>query len=200
MELTFDKETHTYFCDNIKCVSVTTVLQELGFIDLSGIPQDVLDYAALRGTYTHKAIELYLQGKLNEDTLDPAIQPYFQGFKKFASKHELKPLHLEKMFAIKHLLIAGTVDFIGEVDGKLTLADWKTSSVVTKAVALQIGGYLLLANHEVKEPESLIENAMVVQLKKNDYSLMPQQWLEDVDSKFQCILETYWLRKGIKGV
>ena len=200
MNLKFEKETHQYFCDNIKCVSVTTVLQELGFIDLSGIPQDVLDYAALRGTYTHKAIELYLQGKLNEDTLDSAIQPYFQGFKKFASKHELKPIHLEKMFAIKHLLLAGTVDFIGTVDGVKALIDWKTSSVVTKAAALQTGGYLLLANHEVKEPESLIENVMVVQLKKNDYSLMPQEWLENIDSKFQCVLKTYWLRKGTKEV
>lgn len=198
MRIRIEKETHQYFVDNIKCVSVTTILQELGFIDLSGIPQEVLDYASLRGTYTHKAIELYLQGNLNETTLDPAIQPYFNGFKKFAAEHELKPIHLEKMFAIKHLLIAGTVDFIGLVDGVETLIDYKTSSVVTKAAALQVGGYLLLANHEVKEPENLIENTMIVHLKKNGYSLMPREWFEDIENKFQCVLETYWLRRGIK--
>lgn len=197
----FDKKTHKYFVDKIPCVSVTTILQELGFIDLSNVPQDILDYASLRGTYTHKAIELYLQGKLNESTLDPAIQPYFQGFKKFASEHELKPLHLEKMFAIKHLLLVGTVDFIGLVDGKLTICDWKTSAKLSKSAALQIGGYLLLANHEKKEVDELIENAMVLQLEKDGtYSLMPEEWLEDADNKFMAILTTYHLLKGIRRV
>ena len=192
-------ENHKYTADGFSCVSVTTILKELGFVDFSKVPPEILEYASLRGTYTHKAIELYLQGKLNESTLDPAIQPYFQGFKKFASEYELKPLHLEKMFAIKHLLLAGTIDFIGFVDSKLTIIDYKTSAKLSKSAALQIGGYLLLANHGVKELNELIENVMVVQLKKDGtYSLMPKEWFIDCENKFMACLTVFHLLKTMK--
>ena len=193
MKIEMDSE-HRYMADGLPCVSVTTILQKLGFVDFSKVPPEILEYASLRGKYTHMAIELYLQGKLNEKTLDTAIQPYFQGFKKFASEHELKPLHLEKMFAIKHLLLAGTIDFIGEVDGVKRICDWKCVQKIRKASHLQLGGYRYLHNANIKEPGEEVGRGLIVQLlSTGGYKIMEEDF--DAEDEFRTLLLSYHIKK-----
>ncbi len=82
--LTFDEEKHEYKQDGKVVRSVTQILQDTGISpDLSKIDPGYLKYCADRGTAAHKAVELFLNGKLNEDSLHGDIVNYFQSFKKW---------------------------------------------------------------------------------------------------------------------
>jgi len=59
----------------------------------------------------------------------------------FFNEHAFKPTSLErKCFSIKDQY-AGTVDYYGEIDGKLTVMDYKTSKAVYEGYPLQATAY-----------------------------------------------------------
>jgi len=59
----------------------------------------------------------------------------------FFSSYKFKPISLEtKCFSRKHRY-AGTVDYYGEIDGKLTVMDYKTSKAVYEGYPLQATAY-----------------------------------------------------------
>ena len=82
--------------------------------------------ASRRGTKVHSIIESYLKNEDNkiEDKLDLerflSLEPYLDN---------IDNIHVqEKALFSDHLRMAGTVDCIGEYNGKLAVIDFKTSS------------------------------------------------------------------------
>lgn len=66
---------------------------------------------------------------------------------------------------------AGTIDFVGIIDGKVTVLDWKTGSKIWPSHALQVGAYAY-AIHEMKKYK--IHQTGIVRLgskHKNGYEL-----------------------------
>ena len=86
--------------------------------------------ATTRGTKLHRVIEVYLQNgdykNLNEYKT-PLIQLMFQAAKKQLDTKLNNIYQQETSMSSSRLCLAGTVDLICEVDGVLSIVDFKTS-------------------------------------------------------------------------
>jgi len=143
MEIQFDAATHTYRVDGRPARGVTSVLKA------SGLMSDFLlrnpdTYAMNRGTQAHKATELHDAGELDEDSLDPVLRPYLDGWKAWCAATGWKPFAREERVGNATLGIAGTLDgrgFIDRIKGPV-IVDIKTGSA-SAWHGPQLGGYSL---------------------------------------------------------
>ena len=92
--------------------------------------------AADRGTDIHS----YLEARINSwevDDLSPDAEPYREAADGWLMSAEIEPIATE--LTVFHPTYAGTVDFVGRVDGRLTILDFKTSKAIYDEAALQLG-------------------------------------------------------------
>lgn len=134
-----DGATHTYTIDGVRFPSVTQVLADMGLIDSTYFTE----YSRERGTFLHRIIQWHLSGELDENTIDPAIRPYFDAWLKFESEADYVSDACEKAMASVPYRFAGTVDHVGHLNGHPALIDTKSGAPIP-ATALQLAGYEIL--------------------------------------------------------
>jgi len=133
--------------------SVTTVLAEkskdviLNWRNRIGADQAnaISRVAAGRGTGMHKAAERYLDNQTPFDTTKTINPLHFEMFKKLMPLLDrVDNIHCQETALYSHhLRLAGTVDCIGEFDGKLSIIDFKSSTKPKKKE--WISGYFMQA-------------------------------------------------------
>lgn len=109
--LTFDKEAHKYSWNGIEVPGVSEIIRATGQSkDWSEVP----GFYRERGEAVHLAIRYYLEGSLDEESLDPVIRPYFDQFKAFlGSQKSVGGLILsENPYYSQRLDYAGTLDLV----------------------------------------------------------------------------------------
>ena len=142
MNLTFDEATHTYRLDGTVLPSVTTILKAEGFVDTSRYTE----YGRDRGTKVHRAIHLYDDGELDEDSLDPALRPYLEGWIRFKQESGFEVIESEGRHASEAYQFAGTLDKLGTWKPNTpVIIDIKTGKVESW-VGLQLAGYHILVD------------------------------------------------------
>lgn len=82
--------------------------------------------ASARGTACHKLIEDYILGQ-ELDKRNPFQYEMFLRLKSVADDHIGKVLCIEGKMVSDHLRVGGTVDLIGEFNGRISVVDWKTA-------------------------------------------------------------------------
>lgn len=153
----FDAETHTYTDDDGSImISVTQVLADAGFY--GDVAKFWDEYSRDRGSAVHKAIELHYAGTLDESTVDPVVRPYFDAYLKFADESGFYPAWCEKRMSNHDIMVAGTADLIGPLNGKAAIIDIK-SGTPGPATAIQLSGYEYLFGARVQR--------IALQLKDN---------------------------------
>lgn len=120
-KLEFDEASHTYTVDGVVRPGITDILKKSGISkDYDGVDTFYRD----RGIAVHLAVKFFLNGTLDESTLDPVCLPYLEGFERFW--HQVKSSRFEgseiPLFSPR-LLFCGTLDLI--VNG--TIYDMKCS-------------------------------------------------------------------------
>jgi hypothetical protein len=80
---------------------------------------------------------------LDEATIDPALAPYFDAWRRFEQEAGYVSDACEKVMASDLYKFAGTVDHIGHLNGYYCIIDVKTGAL-TPATAIQMGGYEIL--------------------------------------------------------
>jgi hypothetical protein len=109
--LTFEEETHTFTANGKVIPSVTTVLKKAGMTpDYSFVDP----WYAQRGTYIHRATELWENGVLDEDTVDPLIAGYVDGYKACRRDFPVKVIGQEVRLWHPVHLYAGIIDIVIE--------------------------------------------------------------------------------------
>lgn len=91
---TFSDEPHCYFDEDKRFVpSLTQVLRLQGLSsDYGGIPEDVMENAARRGTEIHQLAAAYNQfGEVDPCWVTPETQPYFDAYLNFLRDTNFKP-------------------------------------------------------------------------------------------------------------
>jgi len=92
------------------------------------------------GTRVHQEIQNILENKDvwydNEE-----MRVSLALFKDWKEEHKLEPVALELTLHNDLLGIAGTCDYVGKIDDRLMLLDWKTSKQVYDTHKLQVAGY-----------------------------------------------------------
>ncbi len=168
-ELTFEENRHIYRLGDAVIPSVTTLMKPLSETIYGTIDKEVLDKAARKGTAVHSAIETYSNFGIID--IDAENKPYFDGYLKFEDEHKVNLCGSEIKLYHKELMYAGTADMIAEVDGQLTLIDFKTSySVSDMLCGVQLEAY----NRALKsrDIDFKIQQKLIVHLKKNgEYAL-----------------------------
>ena len=137
--IVFDADSHKYYIHDIEHQSVTKLIKNYFPFDRQEISLEVAQRSGIsqkevlanwndimeNGSYVHDLIDKHLRGvKISEDAFEkikPVIDylDIFDDFKVLASE--------VKIYSSKYKL-AGTIDLIALIDGKLFLIDWKTNS------------------------------------------------------------------------
>jgi hypothetical protein len=105
-----------------------------------------LDKAAEIGSQAHGLIEWNLRRALGqkvgpEPRVVDAAQWAFMAFQDWAGQVRLKPIHIEQTVFSRLHGYAGTMDLLAEVDGVVTLVDFKTGKAIYGEAMLQNVAY-----------------------------------------------------------
>lgn len=137
MSLEFDAATHTYTLNGRRIPSVTQILAQV--VDYSMVPADILDRKCAIGSALHQAIAYDHDGALDEDSIDAAVLPYFDAWRKFVFDMggALVVHAAEKPFASTLYQYGTTPDIWGTVGGHFAVIELKSTATIHPAVGLQ---------------------------------------------------------------
>jgi hypothetical protein len=97
------------------------------------------DEARIRGTHAHAAVVLDLEGDLGEMP-DADWWPRVEAARRFRSENEAVTEASEVMVSDPALRLAGTIDWIGTINGAPSIVDWKPASD-NHVTGLQLAAY-----------------------------------------------------------
>lgn len=121
------------------------------------------------GHEIHEAIESYFQGhELPE--LGANAARMFSHFRAWALQSGANPLEIELNMASNIYKFHGTCDAVLEIDGKLLLCDWKTSSSIDKLHGVQLSAYAQMYR-ELTGKE--ITEGIIVRMDKKEAAKKP---------------------------
>ena len=150
----FDEEQHKYFVNGIEVPSVTEIAEPISFNRLNNLPNHILERARMRGSQVHELAEEYLLvGEIDWNEIELDVAGYLEQFILWVRTYRPKVLYTEyRMFCS---YFAGTCDLICEIDKKIVLIDYKTTSAVDKkSLSVQLEGYKRLCKlHNIKIDE-----------------------------------------------
>ena len=184
---------------------VTSVLNAIfgNKFENSGIPEHVLRMAGERGTAVHKYIENWLNWydrpfkKVDSDEphlgLEYAV--YETNWKEWLDDRihwDIKPMYTELRIINKKLGIKGIIDCIAEVNEKICMIDWKTSSNLDEwSTNCQLQLYYMMLLKGGKEEKAIakeIDELRCLSLTKTSY-----RWFKfDIDKKLGNSILELW--------
>jgi hypothetical protein len=198
MTVEFDEEKHEYTDENGR--RVPSVTQALGVLDsYAGIPAAVLQKAAERGTKVHKAVELHLEGDLDELSLDPDIADYFYAFVRFERETGYRPRASEMRVHSSKFNFAGTLDLFGpdpRGSKKSAIVDIKTSRQLMPTVGPQLAAYERAYKEESGEKREYLRYGLLLK-PDGSYELHPYTGTADF-SVFLACLTVHNFRENMK--
>ncbi len=157
--------------------------------------------AGQKGTDVHAEIEKLIKEAIEK--FGGVIGEYHpenkqvDNFISWATKNEVKFLESEKRLYSEKLFVAGTCDFICEIEGKVWLGDIKTSSGIWPENFAQMAGYEIMITEMGLYK---ISGHIVINLKKNgEFEEKRSVSLEDYKKFFLACLDIYRVQEKIKG-
>lgn len=195
-DLTFEAEKHEYRWDGEVVPSVTKILAPLN--DFDRIPFDVLEFARERGSAVHAAISLAQADDLDEDSLDPVIVPYVEGWRLFMAETGFQPEEWERPLYHPRYRYAGTFDAVGMLGKTRAVVDFKTGLEVPLSVGPQLAAYQQLINTERQGRNPVLARYACQLTGEGGYRLeqftRPDDWVA-----FQSLLNLWkWRMNGAK--
>jgi hypothetical protein len=138
--LEFYPEPHEYYLDRNLIPNVTLLIEEGGLVDYS---HSTL-YALERGRIAHLAIHYDLEGDLDvedPESCPPLAAPYVLGARAALAQLGAATLVSERRVVSRKLRYAGTLDWVGIINGRIALADWFTGFNPPPGKAIQTAAY-----------------------------------------------------------
>ncbi len=164
------------FNTDLDCYDVT----EKDLKDAINAHKKKSQYGKDAGTVGHSLVEALLLGKEPEKPPDELVEAYISiqdAFKAYRKDFKPELLHTELIcYSLAHN-VAGKLDDISTIDGKITLTDYKTTNPsyyspdgVYKENFCQLGGYIVLVEEMIG---ITVEEAQIVNLPKDggDYKV-----------------------------
>lgn len=132
----FDAEAHRYYTpDGAELPSVTRILDDARLSDFSApwFTHEVKE----RGRAVHATVALWNEGDLDEDSLDPVLVPYLDGWKRYLSESGATVEHYEAIVYDVAAGYAGTLDaIVREPQGR---PSWRTVLDIKPALYPSVG-------------------------------------------------------------
>lgn len=149
VQLQFDAAEHRYTVNGRIVPSVTQIISSVGLYEFDYVSAETLAIAAERGRFVHSMIEWYEHGELDESTIDPELQGYFDAYlsMKAAGQIPAKADLIEWRGYSEKFGYAGTLDMMF---GEEWVHDHKTG-VKSPVHGLQLSGYWLIRHPNTLE-------------------------------------------------
>lgn len=182
--LTFDAEKHHYFWNKVRVPGISEIIKTVGLgRDYAGVDTFYRD----RGIAVHKCIEFYLNGTLDELTVDPVCVPYLDAFKEWAFYKDVLMLNTEKMLYSVEYNFAGTLDLIAHD----WIYDYKCSKNPDPVSEIQGSAQRILAGEysNRNHPFSVLQLPGNGPAKEIHYEAGPELW-------FATLELFHWKTKG----
>ena len=186
-QVEFLPETHQYFVEGSEVPSITTLLSRV-YGDIYGaVNPELLKRAADYGTAVHDELQRWIElRKIDADI--PIITTYQEVNNYFSlveDIYRIKPIMTEQVVVLYDdsglPASAGRFDLLCTVNGDLTLADFKTTSVIhRKQVTAQLNLYLRAARQSgylASDPAEQPVKLAAIQLSGEKSKLLPIQVL-----------------------
>jgi hypothetical protein len=201
--------------DGTRVPSVTTYLKVLdksnflvpwaNKLGLQGIDSTKYrDEKARIGSLAHEMILSHMKG------VEPDFYDYtpretdlasncFLKYLSWEKQHDVRPTLVEVSMVSEVFRFGGTVDFYGEIDGRLELGDYKTGNGIYPEMWYQLAGYgMLLAEHGHHVDARRIINIGRDETENFIESTRPGPPLEDEILIFRSCQAIYEARKRLK--
>lgn len=148
LQFRFESDEHRYFEEPTgdEIPGCTRALEEGGFIDFSMVPPPILEAAKQRGTRVHTAVHYWLDGDLDNESIDQETHGYVMAAAAFLNKWRVTPTLVERFVHSPNYRWAGRVDLEGLIERSqsghdLCTVDWK-SGLVQPSHELQLTAYV----------------------------------------------------------
>lgn len=114
----FSEADHVYRLDGSPIPGFSEILKDVGIVDLSGIPHDILEKARQRGTFVHQATQYLEEGTLDWDTITHSdIRNRILAWARFIEQEGFKSVLMEKPIYHRVFRYGVTPDRLGLIDG-----------------------------------------------------------------------------------
>lgn len=169
---------------------VTTVLGETLYNKWANLDTKK-DEAAVRGTAIHALFDAVLRGK--ETQIPKEYQEVVDVFKQWVAVKKVKPIWHEKIIVSEKYGFAGAIDLLAEVNGKVTVVDYKTGFEYDNKWGLQLAAYhLALAETLDMSLKDLAFGILHIPLRNpKAFKWLPFQHYEWLHRGFLAALELY---------
>ncbi len=148
--MTFDEESHSYFVDEKKCISVTQLLKLKYPRKYANVDDKTLKVAAENGTELHESIQVYEEYGLDREDLQE-FRNYLFLKKKF--KFEVLKCEVPIIFEYKDLIVCGRLDQVQKIGDQIGLGDIKRTATLDKEyLAYQLNIYRLGYQQSYDQP------------------------------------------------
>ena len=147
--LQFDEAIHRYTVNGVIVPSVTQIITSVGLYEFDYVSSETLAIAAERGRIVHTYIEWYEKGILDESSIDPELQGYFDAYLSMKAAGEIpaKADLIEWRGFSEKYRYAGTLDMMF---GEDWIHDHKTG-VKSPVHGLQLSAYWLIRHPNMAE-------------------------------------------------
>jgi hypothetical protein len=206
---------HVYkLADGTRVSSVTTILYTLGAAPqivkwankkgLEGTDTDKLrDELAKIGTLAHALVIAQLTGQpedgikdgYDKSQIDMATNCHYS-FLNWSKGKELKPRLMEEALISEIMRFGGKLDFYGDIDGVLTLLDFKTGSGIYDEHWYQLAAYRHLLEVNGFEPPVNYTILNIPRAEDESFDVKTRTRLDTEWEIFKSILNIYNLKKG----
>ena len=178
--VSFEDITHSYLLDDTReLIGVTSLMRKHGLSpDYSGVPEEVMQKAAERGSKVHKDIEDYCNGK--EVVMTPELKAYIGC--------NVKPVANEYLVT-DYAVVASSIDIVADAgDGKVYLIDIKTTSTLHhEALSWQLSIYAYL--FQLINPDIEIAGIYGLHIRNGKAQLVPVARKKEGDIKSLLLCE-----------
>lgn len=178
-------------------------LRKITLVDLVAIHKDAkgahrrkASEAADSGTNVHEYAEAVLKKLAPPELKTDQAKMGAEAFHKWMDAHSVKILASERRLFSKEYYYAGTCDFVGEVDGILSVGDFKTSSGIYPEMRLQTAAY----QHALQEEKgTLFPQRLIIRFDKKTGEFEAKTFL-DFDLDFLGFRSALQLHKTLKAM
>jgi hypothetical protein len=152
----------------------------------------VKQQAADIGSEAHNWLEAYWRAKLfdiqgpDELPENQQVRNCVEAALKWIDSHKITPLLIERALYSRKHEVAGRMDKLAFVDGRLSVVDWKSSTGLWPEYVLQTSAYAKIYEEEMGV---VVEDRWLVKLGKYDGEFQAKQFTkEECDKDFEAFL------------
>lgn len=151
--------------------------------------EKVVSVAQKFGTDSHGFFENVFKGVPFE--VPESHAKHVANFQQWVKDHRVKPMSCERYVESDKYGYAGRTDFIGEIDGQIVIADWKTSRSYSIKNGWQLASYRRAAIEMGLVPETCGMVGLQVARDTAEVKMFKYEHIDFCEHAFLCALDVF---------